>query len=314
MLRLVIARFIALLLVMFGIAVITFFSIRLVPGDVVDVMLGEFNDPEVAAELRRHMGLDRPLHVQFVEWLGGLTRGDLGRSFRTGEPVTQAIMRRLPATLELTAAALIISLLVGIPVAVLSATRRNSIVDVVTRLISMIGISMPHFWLGILLILLLSVHLHALPSGGYAPFDAGLRESLRFLIMPALTLGLGLAAVTMRMTRSAMLEVLGQSYIRTARAKGLRETTVIYTHAMKNAFIPVVTVIGIQVGRLLGGTVVIEEVFSWPGIGSMIVRAIFQRDYPLIQGGVMVLAFFFVFANLIVDILYICIDPRLHDE
>jgi peptide/nickel transport system permease protein len=299
---------------MFGIAVITFFAIRLVPGDVVDVMLGEYNDPEIAAELRRHMGIDRPVHVQFVEWLEGLLRGDLGYSFRTGEPVTSVILQRLPATLELATAALIISLLVALPVGVLSAIHRNSIIDVVARLISMIGISMPHFWLGILLILFLSVELRILPSGGYAPLNAGVEENLKFLLMPAVTLGLGLAAVTMRMTRSAMLEVLGQAYIRTARAKGLKEMTVIFGHALKNALIPVVTIIGIQIGRLLGGAVVIEEVFSWPGVGSMVVRAIFQRDYPLVQGIVMILSFFFVCGNLIVDILYVYIDPRLHGE
>jgi peptide/nickel transport system permease protein len=292
-------------------AVLTFFLIRLVPGDVVDIALGQFNDPAVAAVLRRSWGLDQPIHLQFLEWIRGILRGDLGLSFRTGRPVTAEILQRLPATLELTSAALILSLVVAIPAGVLSATHRNSSLDFAVRLVSLGGISMPHFWLGILLILLFAVELRVLPSLGYAPLSDGVVRSLRFLIMPAVTLGYSMAAALMRMTRSAMLEVLGKDYVRTARAKGLKEARVIYIHALRNALFPVVTVIGINVGRMLGGAVVVEEVFSWPGLGSMMVTAIFQRDYPIVQGIVIVLALLFVCVNLAVDVLYSYLDPRL---
>jgi peptide/nickel transport system permease protein len=311
MLREVLERVAALVPVLLGIAIITFFLIRLVPGDVVDVMLGEQNDPQVAAELRRSFGLDRPLYEQFAIWFGGLLRGDLGKSVRSGRPAMQEIADRFEATAELTVAALIVSVLIAIPVGVLSATRRNSRVDLLARLGALIGLSIPNFWLGILLMMLFSVALRLLPSGGYVAPSENLGENLKYLLMPTLTLGAALAAVTARMTRSSLLEVLRQDYVRTARAKGLRESTVTYRHGLRNALIPVITVLGIQAGRLLGGTVVVEQIFSWPGVGSLIIRAISQRDYALVQASVMVLAFFFVFMNLVVDVLYVYIDPRL---
>jgi peptide/nickel transport system permease protein len=311
LLRLIVRRLLALIPVLLGIAVVTFLLIRLVPGDAVDIMLGEYNDPEVAARIRHFLGLDQPLHVQFVQWAGGLLRGDLGLSIRTGRPVATEILQRLPATLQLTMAALVLSLLIGIPFGVISATRRNTFVDFVGRVFALGGISMPHFWLGILLILLFAVTLRLLPSGGYRAPQQDLQQSLRYLIMPAVTLGYSMAAVTMRMTRSAMLEVMSLDHVRTARAKGLTEWLVVSRHVLRNALIPVVTVVGIQIGHLLGGTVVIEEVFSWPGIGSLVVRAILQRDYPVVQGVVMALAAFFVLTNLFVDLLYGFLDPRL---
>lgn len=312
MFRRVAAQVVALVPTLAGIAVLAFFLLRLVPGDVVDVMMGtEQNNPEIAAELRRLFGLDRPLPVQFADYFGGLLRGDLGISLRTGRPVMEEIAERFPVTLELTLAALVISLLIAIPVGVVAATRRNSGADLGARLFSLIGLSLPNFWLGILLIMVFSVVFRVLPSGGYAPPSAGLGESLKYLLMPSVTLGTAMAAITMRMTRSSLLEVLGFDYIRTARAKGLAERMVIYRHGLRNALIPVVTVVGIQVGRLLGGTVVVEQIFSWPGLGSLVVRAIFQRDYPLVQGLVIVLALFFVLMNLVVDALYAYLDPRL---
>lgn len=306
----ILARVLATVPVVIGIVLIAFVLIRLVPGDVVDAMLGEANDPAVAAELREFFGLDRPPHVQLVEYLLGLTTGDLGTSLRTGRPVMEEIAARLPATLELALAALIVSLLIAIPAGVVSATRRNRLPDYVSRAIALLGLSIPNFWLGILLITVFAVELRLLPSGGFASFSDPV-ENLRLLAMPALTLGASIAAVTMRMTRSSLLEVLEREYVRTARSKGLPERAVVYAHALRNALIPVVTILGIQAGRLLGGTVVVEQVFGWPGIGSLVVRAIAQRDYPLIQGAVVFLALTFVLVNLVVDILYAYLDPRL---
>jgi peptide/nickel transport system permease protein len=310
--RAVASRIVGVIPVLIGISVISFFLMRLVPGDVVDSMTGQdFGNVQLEAELRRIFGLDRPVHVQFAEWFGAFLQGDLGHSFRTSRPVTTEVLERFPVTLELALAALLVSLLISIPAGIISATRRNSKLDVASRVISLIGLSMPNFWLGIMLITVFAVMLRWLPFGGYAPPEAGIGENLRYLILPAVTLGSGLAAVTMRMTRSSLLEVLGLDYVRTARAKGLRERVVVTRHALRNALIPVVTVVGIQAGRLLGGTVVIEQVFSWPGLGSLVVRAIGQRDYPLVQGSIIFLAFFFVLMSFVVDIVYVYLDPRL---
>lgn len=312
MIRAASVRLISVIPVLLGIAVISFFLIRLVPGDIVSVMMGQdFGDPQLEAELRRLFGIDRPLPVQFAEWFTALLRGDLGHSLRSGRPVTAEVLERFPMTFELTVAALAVSLAISIPFGILSATRRNSSLDVGARVLSLIGLSLPNFWLGILLIMVFAVYLRVLPSGGYAPPSAGWGEHLKFLILPAVTLGTGLAAVTMRMTRSSLLEVLGQEYVRTARAKGLRERVVVTRHALRNALVPVVTVIGIQTGRLLGGTVIVEQIFSWPGLGSLVVRAILQRDYPLVQGLTIFLAFFFVLMSLLVDLFYLYLDPRL---
>ena len=308
----VVARVLSAIPVLFGISVISFFLIRLVPGDVVDVMMGQdFGDPKVNAELRRVFGVDKPLVAQFTDWFGGLLRLDLGNSFRTGRPVTTEMFDRFPVTLELAVASLTIALLIAIPFGILSATRRNSPTDMAGRVIALLGMSLPNFWLGILLIMVFAVTLGVLPSGGYVSPADGIGENLRYLILPAVTLGTALAAILMRMTRSSLLEVLGQDFVRTARAKGLAEPAVISRHALRNALVPVVTVLGIQAGRLLGGTVIVETVFSWPGLGSLVVRAIGQRDYPLVQGLTMFLAFFFVLMNLVVDIVYVYLDPRL---
>lgn len=311
MTRAILVRVLSVIPVLIGIAVITFFLIRLIPGDIVNVIMGQdFGDPEYEAELRRLFGLDLPIHQQFSQWFLGLVQGDLGHSLRTGQPVLQEILHRFPLTLELTAVALVLSLTISIPLGIISATHRNSAADMGSRLVSLIGLSLPNFWLGILLIMVFSVWLGILPSGGYEPF-AFSWDHFSHLILPAITLGTGLAAVTMRMTRSSLLEVLNVDYVRTARAKGLRERTVIGRHAMRNALIPVVTIVGIQMGALLGGSIVIETVFSWPGLGTLVIRSIEQRDYPLIQGLIIFLAFFFVFMSLVVDILYLYLDPRM---
>jgi peptide/nickel transport system permease protein len=316
MINIILQRIASLIPVLLGITIITFFLVRLVPGDVVDVVLGEvqLNDPVVAAAMREYFGLDQPVTVQFARWFGGLLQGDFGVSMRSGRPIVTEILERFPRTLELTIAALIISLVIAVPIGVLSATRRNTLLDQGARAVSLLGISMPDFWLGILLILFFAVQLRILPSGGYSDPDSGIWEHLRFLILPAFALAAGMAAITMRLVRSGMITVLHQDYIRTARSKGLSPARVVYRHALRNALIPVITVVGIQIGRLLGGTVVIETMFSWPGLGSMIVRAIQQRDYPMVQGSVMFLAFVFVLANLLVDLCYVFLDPRLRND
>ncbi|MGV3650252.1 MAG: nickel ABC transporter permease [Devosia sp.] len=311
MLQLILLRILATVPVLLGVSVLTFFLIRAVPGDVVDALASEeFDNPEAAAQLRRIFGLDLPLHEQFWLWFSGLLQGDLGNSFRTGRPVLQEIMDRFPLTLELTLAALLVSVAIALPLGVISATRRNSPLDGGVRIASLLGLSIPNFWLGILLIALFSVYLRWLPSGGSNNF-AFSWDHFKYLILPAVTLGTSLAAETMRMSRSSLLEVLSQDYVRTSRAKGLSERLVIFRHALRNSLIPVVTVVGIQAGALLGGTVVVEQIFSWSGLGNLVVRAINQRDYPLLQGLIIFLAFFYVAVSLVVDIIYLYLDPRL---
>lgn len=304
-------RALAVVPVMLGVAIVSFFMIRLIPGDIVDTIMGaEYGDPELEARLREYYGIDRPWYRQFISWFGNVLTGDLGSSYRTGRPVMDEIMTRFPSTLELALTALIVSVVIALPLGVLSATRRNGFLDAGARIGSLIGLSLPNFWFGILLISFFSVDRRWLPSGGSTPF-AFSWDHFKYLILPAVTLGTSLAAVTMRMTRSSMLEVLGQDYIRTARAKGLSEAKVVRVHALRNALIPVVTVVGIQAGALLGGTVVIEQVFSWPGLGTLVVQSISNRDYAMVQGSVLFLAAFYVVVSLIVDILYLFLDPRL---
>jgi len=298
--------------VLFGIAVISFLLMRLVPGDAVDALLGQGQrDKQTAETLRRVLGLDRSLPQQFIDWSTALLQGDLGVSFRSHQPVVNEMLQRLPATLELAVAGLLVSLVVGLAFGVLSATRRNSWLDLSSRFVSLIGVSLPNFWLGIFLILVFSVYLRLLPSGGYVPLTQSVPDNLKFLVMPAVTLGVANAAVIMRITRSTLLEVLHADYVRTAYAKGLGEQKVVTRHALRNALIPVITVIGIQIGSILGGTVIIEQVFSWPGLGSLVVTAVLNRDYPVVQGVTMLLAAFFVLASLAVDLTYLYIDPRL---
>lgn len=311
MIRAIALRLLAAIPVLIGISVISFIIVRLVPGDVVDSILGsEYSNPVVEAEMRRYFGLDKPLPAQFFDWFGALLQGDLGYSYRTGRPVLDEILVRFPATAELAISALVVSVLVAIPFGVLAATRRNGMLDATARFTSLLGLSVPNFWLGILMISLFSVQLRWFPSGGSVPFSFSW-DYFQHLVLPATALGTSLAAVTVRMTRSSMLEVLGQDYIRTAESKGLRPLSVIGVHGLRNALIPVVTVVGIQAGALLGGTVVIEQVFSWPGLGTLVINAIGNRDYAVVQGTVLFLAVFFVVVSLIVDILYLYLDPRL---
>lgn len=288
--------------VVVGISVISFFFIHL-SGDPVMLMLpADASHAEIEA-LRERLGFNDPLPEQYLRFAWRAVRGDFGDSLYYKVPAMELILERLPASLELALAAMAVALLVALPIGILSAVRRGTFLDMASMLGALFGLSMPHFWLGIMLILLFSVHLGWLPTSG--------RGTLAQLVMPALALGLSLTAMFARLTRSVMLEVLSLDYIRTARSKGLREPVVIGKHALKNALIPIVTVAGMQFGFLLGGTVIIETVFAWPGVGRLVVQAIFNRDYPLVQSIVLVLAVIFVAVNFVVDMLYMVLDPQI---
>jgi peptide/nickel transport system permease protein len=297
-----------------GVTLLTFLFIRLIPGDAIAARLGTSTalTPEQLASLRAYFGLDQPLPVQYWTWLTSLLRGDAGYSIRTGRPVFVEIAERLPATIELAAAAALIAIAVGIPLGLLSATRPRSRVDAIVRIGGLVGLSLPSFWLGTLIIVLFSLYLRWLPNtGGYVDFVRDPLANLGLLLFPAITLGLALAAATMRMTRSAMLDVLSADYVRTATAKGLAPRLVVRRHVLKNGLIVVVTLLGIQVGQLLGGAVVVEEIFAVPGVGRMLLNAIVQRDYALVQGAVLVIAVLFVALNIVVDVVYGYLDPRI---
>lgn len=297
-----------------GVSLLTFLFIRLIPGDAIAARLGTSTalEPEELASLRAYFGLDQPLPVQYWNWLTSILRGDFGYSIRTGRPVLVEIAERLPATLELAAAATLIAVAIGLPLGLLSAMRPNSRVDLAARIGGLVGLSLPSFWLGTLIIVLFSLYLRWLPNtGGYVDFMRDPVGNLALLLFPAITLGVALAAATMRMTRSAMLDVLGADYVRTAAAKGLAPPLIIRRHVLKNGLIVVVTLLGIQVGQLLGGAVVVEEIFSIPGVGRMLLTAIVQRDYALVQGGVLAIAILFVAVNIVVDLLYGYLDPRI---
>jgi len=288
--------------VVVGISVIAFFFIHL-SGDPVMLMLPADASHQEIEELRQQLGFNDPLYVQYWRFASKALQGDFGESLYYHVPAMELILERLPASLELALAAMAVALLVAVPLGILSAVKRGSFIDLGSMLGALFGLSMPHFWLGIMLILLFSVKLGWLPTSG--------RGGWEHLIMPSLALGMSLMAMFARLTRSVMLEVLGQDYVRTARAKGLKERLVIGKHALKNALIPLVTVAGMQFGFLIGGTVIIETVFAWPGVGRLVVQAIFNRDYPLVQATVLVLAVLFVLVNLLVDLLYVYLDPQI---
>jgi peptide/nickel transport system permease protein len=299
-----------------GVSLLVFGLMRGLPGDVVQVMLGTEAQlgPEQRQTLYRLFGLDAPLHVQYLRWLGDLMRGDLGVSLRTSEPVTAVIARRLPVTVELGLLAAALSWVVAVPLGALAAVRRNGGLDFLAHVLGLVGLSVPNFWLATMLLLGTSLYLRWQPVGEWlSPWQAPWANAQQMLL-PVLSLSAALVAVVMRMTRSSMLEVLAQDYIRTARSKGLDERRVLARHAFKNAAIPVITVMGVQVGYLLGGAVVIEIIFGLPGIGWMILNGIYQRDYPLVQGGVLFVAVAFVLVNLAVDLLYAWLDPRIRYE
>ncbi len=296
------------------VAVGAFLLVHLVPGDPAMVMLGSDATPQQIQSLRAQMGLDRSLPEQFVIWVGQSLRGNLGESFFLGRPVTQALMERLPATMQLATVSLVISLLIGIPAGIVAAVRQNSWWDQAVMVAAMAGISIPSFWLGLALILLFSVQLGWLPSGGYVPISEDLWGGLRILILPSISLGLMQAALIARMARSSMLEVLRQDYVRTANAKGLAWGRVTLKHALKNAMVPVITTVGTAFGVLLGGAVIVEIVFTYPGLGRLVVLAVQRRDYPLVQGALLLTSVIYVAVNLAVDLLYSVFDPRIKYE
>lgn len=305
-------RLIAMLPVLFLVSIIVFMLIRMIPGDPVLIMLGEEATLEVRAALRHELGLDRSIPVQYAVWVGRVIRGDLGRSIRTHQPVLEAIIQRLPVTFELTLLAMVISLSSALPVGIVAAMFRGSRVDMISTAAALVGISIPNFFLAIVLIFVFALKFGWVPPMGYTPPWQDLAANLKAMILPAMTLGIGAAAVVARHIRSSFLEVLGQDYIRTARGKGLREHRVIFTHALKNALIPVVTIVGLQFGGLLGGAIITETIFGLPGVGRLVIASIFERDFPLVQGVVLFVALVFLFTNLVVDVLYAFLDPRIH--
>ena len=313
MARYLFVRLYSMALTLLGLTVLVFLMLRLIPGTVVEQMIGAdaIVSPAMVAELKRFFGLDQPWYVQYFQWLGQLAQGHLGTSWRTGKPVIQLIMERLPVTLELTALAVLFSLALGIAAGVVSAIRRDQAIDTVTRVATLLGLSVPVFWQGTMLILFFSLYLRWMPPVVWVDFFTDPRRNLTIMILPALCLGTASAANIARTTRACMLDVLRSEYIRTAAAKGLAQRALVLKHALKNALIPVVTVAGLQLGILLGGTVVVEEVFTLPGVGRLVLWAIYQRDYPLTQSTILFIAAMFMTINLAVDLLYSYLDPRI---
>jgi peptide/nickel transport system permease protein len=299
--------------VIFLVTVVVFSITMLLPGDPALAFLGEANmrDKVAYETMRKELGLDRPIPVQYAIWIGKAVRGDLGRSVRTHEAVTDALAARLPVTMELAVVALGIALVVAIPVGIISAVRPDSWLDTTATVMAVSGVALPEFFVGILLIYLFAVWLRVLPPSGYVPLSGGLWPNLKSIILPALSLGLTLNAVTMRQVRASLIEVMREEYVTVARAKGLPEREVIRVHALKNAMIPVITVIGLQVGRLFGGTVVVETIFAFPGMGRLAADSIFFRDFPALQGVVLVMALAVLMCNLLTDLLYAYVDPGI---
>jgi peptide/nickel transport system permease protein len=307
----VLRRLLLMVPVAFLVTVGVFMLIHLSPGDPALIMLGEDRSPQAIAQIHQQLGLDQPLYAQYLIWVEHIVHGDWGRSITTREPVAAAILQRLPATFELGLAALVWSLLVAIPLGTLAAVRRGSIIDRVAMGVSVAGVSVPNFFIGIVLIFTLSVSARLFPFGGYVPFFQDPFESLRHVALPAIALGTAGTAINMRFTRSSMIEVLNHDYIRTARAKGASWRRVVFVHALKNALIPVVTIVGLQIGGIIEGAIVTETVFTWPGVGRLAVESIFNRDYTVVQGVVLLAAFSYMVANLLVDLVYGWLDPRI---
>jgi peptide/nickel transport system permease protein len=311
--RYVVVRLYSMAVTLAGLSVLVFLMLRLVPGTVVEQMIGAdaVASPAMVAELKRFFGLDQPWWQQYGRWVAALAHGDLGTSWRTGKPVVALILERLPVTIELTSLAVGFAMLLGIPAGILSAIRRDQAIDNVTRVGTLLGLSVPVFWQGTMLILFFSIYLRWMPPVMWVGFFADPGRNLTIMALPALCLGTASAANIARTTRACMLDVLRSEYIRTAAAKGLADRLVVLKHALKNALIPIVTVAGLQIGILLGGTVVVEEVFTLPGIGRLVLWSIYQRDYPLTQSTILFVAVMFMAINLAVDVLYGYLDPRI---
>lgn len=306
-------RVVAMVPTLVGVTLLVFLMIRLIPGNVVDQMIGTEGNvsEETKQAARAFFGLDRPLYEQYGAWMGGVVRGDFGKSWRSGLPVLQLIWDRFAVTLEVTAGALLISLVIGVPLGIVSAVRENTPLDHVVRIASLFSLSIPIFWQAAMLILAFSLWFRWTPPVEYTSLTANPWQNAQQFILPCCALGTVVAAQFMRMTRSSLLEVMRQDYVRTARAKGLAERVVVIGHALRNSLIPIITVIGAQIGYLLGGAIVTEEVFTLPGIGRLVLNAVYQRDYPLVQGTILFIALVFMLTNLIVDLLYGFLDPRI---
>ncbi len=310
----VVRRLLLMVPTLLGSTILIFSLMRLVPGDIVDVIMGSdiIMSNEERMTIRAWFGIDQPAYVQYANWLGKAVQGNLGTSFRSSQPVLGMILQRVGITAELAILSVFLSTLIAIPLGVLAAIKRNGIIDLSVHFLALVGLSIPYFWLAALLLLVTSTYMRWTPSLIWAnPFEKPW-VNLQQMVLPVISLSAGMMAIVMRMTRSSILEVLDQDYIRTARAKGLHEKTVLARHAIKNAAIPIITVIGLQIGHLLGGTVVVEQMFGLPGIGLLILNALYQRDYPIVQGGVLFISVVFVAINLVVDLVYAYFDPRIH--
>lgn len=304
-------RLASLIITLWVVSTVTFLVMQVIPGDPAQLILGTEASPGALEALRHEMGLDRPVLVRYREWLSGALRGDLGRSIKYSRPVAQLVLERLPVTLSLGGLATVLTVVLAVPAGIYAATRRNRVGDYLTMAVSQAGMAVPSFWAGILLILVFSVQLRWAPPGGYVSWSESPLRALGSLILPALSLALLRAAILARITRSSMVEVLGQDYVRTARSKGLAERVVIYRHALKNALIPTVTVLGLQMGQLIAGSIVIEKVFALPGLGRLVLSSIGDRDLPLLQGAVLWIALTIVVVNFVVDMTYTWLDPRI---
>ncbi len=291
--------------------IVVFAAVHALPGGPAVALSAESYNPAAIAAATHRYGFDQPLPVQYVHWLGQVLRGQLGTSPNTQLPVSTQLAQRIPITAELTFLSLLIAVVIGVPAGVAAAVRPGSFLDWVASVVALGGLSIPHFWFGIMLIVIFAVHLHVLPSGGFVPIPQGLGANLSHMVLPAVVLGTGLGAVVMRQMRAAMLEALGADYVRTARAKGLPEWQVVWVHALRNSLIAVVTVLGVQLGALIAGIVTVEEVFAIPGIGQLTLDSVYQRDYPALQGVVLLTAATYIIANLLVDVCYTIINPRL---
>jgi peptide/nickel transport system permease protein len=309
--RYILQRLIFMLPVALLVSFVTFMLIHLIPGDPARVLLGEEATPQNVAALQHQLGLDKPISQQFVLWLWQVLHGNLGDSIQLQQPVVAAVLQRLPVTLELGAVSLLYTLLLAIPFGVYSATHRNTWVDWLVNISSLLGTAIPNFVLSLILILLFAVTVRLFPPGGYVPFAEDPTGNVRDLVLPVVALGTGAVAVNLRQIRASMFEVLEQDYVRTARAKGMSESRVEYVHALRNALIPLLTIVGLQIGGILGGSFVIETIFLWPGIGKLAVDSIFAKDYPVVQGVVLIVAFSYMLTNLVIDICYVVLDPRI---
>lgn len=311
MFRIVISRLVQSIPVLIIVSMVVFAITMLLPGDPAYAVLGDYATDEQREQISKEYGFDKPIPIQYLNWLERSVTGDFGRSIRTKEPVVDLLAQRLPVTVELAIISIMIAILVGIPLGVIAAIKHNSLVDTATSFVAMASLAIPNFWAGILLILLFTVLLGWLPPSGHVPFFEDPLGNLRLMIMPSITLGTALAALIMRQTRASVINALGQDYVRTAYGKGLSNARILTRHVLRNALIPVTTVVGLQIGKILGGAVIVESIFSLPGMGRLVVEAIFSRDFPVIQASVLLIVLLIIFVNVVVDLIYTLLDPRI---